>query len=779
MSFIHKLLFLLVLGMVGTNLWGQNLVKGKIIDARTKEPIPGATIRCTEANCTCGCTTGQSGEFNIHCRGCNELTVSSVGYSTTIFSPLSTGITISMLPIATEMQEVIMSANRGEGQKRSEAPIAIGIVSSKTIQDTKPTSVEQVLNKISGVNMVNLGNEQHQMSIRQPMTTKSLFLYLEDGIPIRTSGLFNHNALLEINMAAAKSIEVIKGPSSSLYGSEAIGGVVNFITTAPANIPVMKIGVQGNNIGYKRTDLITSGKINNWGFSLSGYYAEKKDSYLEYTDFNKGIITARIDYRFSDKTDLTSSLTLLNYYSDMTGTIDSLMFAGKSFTNPQSFTYRKVNSIRYRSTLNQKWNENSKTSVSILLRNNSIEQNPAYRIKDDYHRQGNSFVGNKELAHGEINESSFHSYSLVGQHRRAFKWKSAVFISGMSVELSPSAYHSSYIRIRKDTITKKYTEYKTTDSILTNYNARLNNYAAFANFECTPLKRVRVVASLRYDFFNYDFVNHLKVSAFSGSRDTVNYFKKLSPKLGLIYSISAQTGFYANYSEGFVPPQVTELYTGVKVPDLHPAIFYNYEIGGWINLIKNKISADFSLYSLAGTNEIISVKQDDGSFANQNTGRTLHRGLEAGINIRAVKDFSWRWSGAWSKHEFVEYQEKGVNYSGRQMSNAPAWIWNTELWYKPRHVKNLRVGAELNHTGKYFVDPANSATYKGYTVLNMRIGYTIKGIEVWLNVLNVTNNYYSYITTKSTFGYSYQLAEPVNINTGLSFDFASLFKHKP
>ncbi len=64
--------------------------------------------------------------------------------------------------------------------------------------------------------MVNLGNEQHQMSIRQPMTTKSLFLFLEDGIPVRTTGLFNHNALLEMNMAAVKNIEVIKGPSSSL-----------------------------------------------------------------------------------------------------------------------------------------------------------------------------------------------------------------------------------------------------------------------------------------------------------------------------------------------------------------------------------------------------------------------------------------------------------------------------------------------------------------------------------------------------------------------------------
>src|SRR3546814_5098426 len=52
-----------------------------------------------------------------------------------------------------------------------------------------------------------LGNEQHSMSIRQPLSFKSLFLYLEDGIPIRPAGVFNHNALIEMNMAALNSVE--------------------------------------------------------------------------------------------------------------------------------------------------------------------------------------------------------------------------------------------------------------------------------------------------------------------------------------------------------------------------------------------------------------------------------------------------------------------------------------------------------------------------------------------------------------------------------------------
>jgi outer membrane receptor protein involved in Fe transport len=156
----------------------------------------------------------------------------------------------------------------------------------------------------------------------------------------------------------------------------------------------------------------------------------------------------------------------------------------------------------------------------------------------------------------------------------------------------------------------------------------------------------------------------------------------------------------------------------------------------------------------------------------------MHRGIEAGVNATPVKDLSLRFSGAYSKHEFVDYVEKGLAYNGNEMNNAPRWLYNAELWYKPSFAKGLRLGAELQHVGRYFVDPQNTATYKGYNTLNLRAGYRFSGVDLWVNVLNATNRYYSTITTKSAFGYSYQLAEPVNVNVGVAYDFAHLFKTK-
>ncbi len=761
--------------LITLSTMAQTVVKGKIIDASTKEPIYGATVHCDES-CSCSCTTNANGEFQMNCKDCRQLVATSVGYVKYSFPVNSTASIIALSQSQSVLQEIVVSASRGEAVKRSAAPVAITSLNNKTLQDAKAISIEQVLNKVSGVNMVNLGNEQHQMSIRQPITTKSLFLYLEDGIPVRTTGLFNHNALLEFNMAAVKQIEVIKGPSSSLYGSEAIGGVVNFITQAPTAVPVAKLSVQGNNIGYKRGDLQTSFSSGKWGIVAGGYYANKQNGFLEFSDYKKATATLRLDYRFSPLTTLSNSLTWLDYYSDMAGGIDSTMYTNRSFKNPQTFTYRKVRALRHRSTLTRQWKEGSKSTATFIYRDNTIEQNPAYRVKDDYRKQGATWIGNKELAHGEINSSGFNSYAFIGQHKQNLKWKEGVLIGGISMDLSPSTYTANYISIKKDAIAGKYISYQSTDSTLTNYATKLNNYAAFANFEFSPVTNLRIVASLRYDFFHYNFDNHLSPSAFSGSADTVNQFSRYSPKIGATYNFSNRMGLYGNYSEGFVPPQVTEMYTGVKVPNLDASVFYNYEVGGWAELIPGRLSTEVSVYQLNGTNEIISVRNDDGSFANQNAGRTSHKGVELGINATPLKTLSFSLSGAYSKHTFIDFVEKGSSFNGNEMNGAPNWIYNSEVWYKPSLVKGLRLGAELQHIGSYFVDPQNTAKYDGYNVLNLRAGYHFKSWEVWLNVLNATDNYYAFNVSKSSFGYSYTMAEPRNYNLGLSFDFANLFK---
>lgn len=335
-------------------------IRGKIYDAVTREPIPAATLSDSLGHAVASLPDGS---FSI-LTAARRLKVTSIGYQTRWVETSSELLAIAMQPATSQLAQVVVSANR-TAEKRSEAPIAIASISKQTIEDIKAQRMDMLLNKVSGVNMVNLGNEQHEMSIRQPMNTNNLFLYLEDGIPIRTSAVFNHNALLEMNMAAAKKIEIIKGPSSALYGAEAIGGVVNLITQAPPAMNSGLISVQLNNQGYERTDAqfgTTTGKI---GYVISGYYARQSNGPIEYSDFHKTAVTGRMDYKIDVNTLWTNSVSYINYFSDMYGSLDSAHFARKNYAAQAFFTYRKVTALRARSTISHNWSENGSTDVHL------------------------------------------------------------------------------------------------------------------------------------------------------------------------------------------------------------------------------------------------------------------------------------------------------------------------------------------------------------------------------------------------------------------------------
>lgn len=761
-----KINILIMLLLISVTAAAQKTIKLVLVDNSSREPLANASVKIKGSDKIL--VSNVKGEVNIDLNENTLVEVSSIGYITQTFGINQNTKLVALNTTINTLQDVVVSANR-TAQKRSEAPVAIAIINKQTIEDSKAQRLDFLLNKVSGVFMVNLGNEQHEMSIRQPMTTKSLFLYMEDGIPIRTTGVYNHNALLEMNLPAAKSIEVIKGPSSALYGSEAIGGAVNIITQSAPAFTSGQVSVQMNNTGYKRTDAQIGTSIGKLGVIVSGYYADKRNGPIEFSDFTKSAITLRTDYRAGDKTNWANTFALVDYYSDMSGSIDSLKFAQKNYTSQQTFTYRKVYALRYKSMLSHQWNNSSNTSVALLFRDNSVEQNPSYSIGS---------TSNPAKFKGQINDNAFKTYALFVTHSQKINWLGSKVIAGASVDFSPQTYYAKYISINKDLVANKYTSYDApaADSFLSKYKTGIINIASYVDYEFNPVKNLKVVAALRYDAFQYYFINNVPTSASVSTASTINSFSRVTPKLGLTYNFRG-VGFYANYSQGYVPPQLTELYSSVKVaPYLLPQTFTNYEAGGWASLLNNTIYLDWSLYRLIGTNEIISVKQPDNTTVNQNAGSTKHIGVEYGITWKPIKDLSVRISATNAKHTFIDNIVKGVNYNGKEMSGAPRFTGNAEIMYKPSYIKGLRVSAELQHQGDYFMDDLDLYKYKGFDVLNLRAGYQVKGFEIWVNALNATNLYYSVFssknaTTNGSSAYSYSLGEPREITVGLAYHF--------
>ena len=209
--------------------------------------------------------------------------------------------------------------------------------------------------------MNDLGNEQHMMSIRQPMTTAAVYQYLEDGLSVRPVGVFNHNALYEVNLAGIDSIEILRGPASSLYGSNAIGGTINFLTKAPSLTPTADLGLSASSEGYRRLDVGASNTFDTeygeHGLRLSGYASERGDSWQDHAESNKQSLTLRHDWQLSDATQIKNIASYNHLKADMTGSLNANDYSKRSGYSYQTFTYRQVDATRLSSQLKHAWND--------------------------------------------------------------------------------------------------------------------------------------------------------------------------------------------------------------------------------------------------------------------------------------------------------------------------------------------------------------------------------------------------------------------------------------
>ncbi|UWY28282.1 TonB-dependent receptor [Flavobacterium sp. TR2] len=687
-----------------------------------------------------------------------------------------------------ELENVFVTANR-TATLRKETPVAISKLTAKTINETKATAVYEIINKTPGVLMVNLGNEQHMMSIRQPMTTNAYYLYLEDGLPIRPMGIFNHNALLEINQYNLQSIEIVKGPVSSLYGPEAVGGTINLISLKPPVDPEFKFGVQADNYGYRRFQAAGGATIGKVGFHIAGISSLQENGWMTYSDYNKDNLNARIDYNISPSTRLISNTMYGKYYSDMSGTVNEEAFNNRTYKSTSDFTYRKSDALRTRVTLEHDWNANSNSYITAYLRDNKLGQNPSYGIKW-------SPTVNPTTAKGEVNSNNFKSYGAIGQHTQKFDFLNTKIVAGALYDYSPVTYWSYVIDLKanlnpgqpgKQTVDSYEIVAEHPDSKLSDYTADIFNTAGYAQISFNPIEKLVITVGGRYDNMKVNYDNAIDLS--TGSK----MYDKFTFKIGANYNPTEFAGFYGNYSQGFAPPGITSIFrakpgtggtSGVPAEfyyNLKPADFDNYEVGGWFSFLENKLNIDYAFYYMEGKNELLNIKLPDNSTDYRSAGETRHKGIEFGASYRPSKQFNIRLGGTYAQHTYIDFKlsdkpsDPIQDLNGKEMPSAPKWSGNSEVSYYPNWLPNLRTSLEWQLVGSYYQDQINTVKYDGYNIFNARIGYQWKKIEVYGNVLNLTDKLYAYNVTRTNAANAqptYTAAAPRTFVFGIQYNFS-------
>jgi len=201
-------------------LWSQQNITGVIIDKDTQNPLENAHVY--DARALVGTYTDALGEFSIAIGpATEELYVSLVGYATTSFATQNTRLQIEMSRSLLEIDEVIVSAPFHQLESRNITPIER--INIQDLQQSGAATLSQALEQFSGVRTISTGNSIGKPTIRG-LSGNRIVVYHQNAR--LENQQFGDEHGLGVSFSGVSGVEVIRGPASLLYGSDALGGVV-------------------------------------------------------------------------------------------------------------------------------------------------------------------------------------------------------------------------------------------------------------------------------------------------------------------------------------------------------------------------------------------------------------------------------------------------------------------------------------------------------------------------------------------------------------------------
>ena len=535
-TFLSILVFYLVI--VSNSIYSQNL-SGTI---KSDLPIPFASISVKGQSI--GTASNADGFFEINDikEGSYEFVFSAIGFKKLKKNiSIQTGkntIDVILEPSSYDIEQVVVTGTMKE-TFLSASPVKVDVVTQKFLKKIATANVMEVIENVNGVQkQINCGvcgtNDIHINGMEGPYT-----LVLINGMPVMSS-LSTVYGLNGIPTSLIKQIEIIKGPSSTLYGTEAVAGVINILTKDPLDVSTVELESFITSHLEKNIDFAYAPKMEKVDVLFSGNYF-KMDNFIDDNDDNF------TDIPFSER------LSLFNQWNFKMKSQKSFSLSAKYYQEDRSGGVKE-------------WNENLRGNDSIYgesIYTDRVELAASYELPMDediridasynYHHQ-NSYYGNtKYEAFQNIYFANLIWNKSIGHNHN--------FISGLTYR------YQTFV-----------------DSTLANINERKFIPAFFVQDEITLNKKWTSLLGIRTDFHDeHGFI--------------------FSPRLNFKFKPKTYTTFRLNAGTGFrLVNLFTEdhaFLTGTRevlvVEDLKPEESYN------INLNVNHI---FSLGRSTGTLDI-------------------------------------------------------------------------------------------------------------------------------------------------------------------------------
>ncbi len=531
-----KNIILLAIAVATTGLaFAQNNVIG-IITNQQGESLAGANVFIMEQNK--GTVTDREGHYFLKNlpKGKFKIKYSYVGYNNRLVTvimdgkPLEIDMVLQHEPIETESVVVV----GGYNSTQHENAVKIDVIKAEAISRGGTPNFAETLTKIPGVDMISKGSGISKPVIRG--LAMNDILVLNNGVRYENYQYSDHHPL-GIDEFGIESVEVIKGPASLLYGSDAIGGVVDFVKEKPAPVGLImgdynlqlnsnslgattNLGVRGasqnffwgirgggkTNADYYQGggELVPNSRFNEWSVKGNGGFAGKRGTFKIFYDVNE----QKIGIVEPDVIDLITER----------GRKAEIWF--QTFNNKLLSTQNK-----------------------LYLGNYKVEINAAFQ--------------NTHLLHNDERVIPFIDMQLA-----TLTWETKLYF--------PSVRNSEYI-IGFQGLNQNNKNLNNRETRLLS-DASINSYSGFTLLQYTFIEKIRLQAGIRYDYRTISTDSYMAPTDADFHPPLSNDYNSLSGSFGATYNLSEKLLIRANLAAAFRSPNLAELTSG----GLHEN---RYEIG--------------------------------------------------------------------------------------------------------------------------------------------------------------------------------------------------------
>ncbi len=587
--------------------------------------------------------------------------------------------------------------------------------------------VHELGTQIPGVWLSRGSGQEHLTAIRSPVLTGpgscGSFLILEDSVATRPAGFCNVNELFELPSEQASAVEVIRGPASALYGSNAMHGTINVLLPGPGGRELAVSAEAGPNDFY-RGNIVASSTAGTSGSDtglVGGLLLDHDGGFRDASDYRqaKGFLKYATNLA-AGRLELAFSGNVLD--QETAGFIigeDSYRDEAIRRTNDNPESYRNANSQRLRFGWQPASNSaESGWDVRGVLRRSDMDFLQHFLPGQPTEENGQASGGLTVLR-----------YTTLGNAR---------VTAGVDLEIANGWLEENQESddIPGPPLRPKGQHY--------DYNAWQWLASPYAQAELPFRERLTLVGGLRLEWLRYDYDNHLAAGTsglFNRPADRSDTFTNLAPNLGIRYRPGEHTSVYTILTRGFRAPQAAELYrlqAQQNVADLRSEAIDSLELGWrWQSPHLQIATAAFAM------RKDHYILQDSARF-NVSDGQSEHFGLELGLEARNDLGLYASLAATWVKQTYAFTQLSAGNEQitdGNDIDTAPRTLgslrlgWSAEPWLAE---------AEWVHQGRYYVTAGEAQDYPGHDLLNLRT--TWKFTPAWtatIRLNNVTNALYA------------------------------------